>query len=227
MKVVVLSSGGIDSTTCLALAVDTYGKDNVVSLAFEYGQRHNKELEASKAVAEYYGVEHIVLNAEKLFSFSNNALMSHSLQNVPHSTYGEQTMKGIVSTNVPFRNGVMIACAASLAMSLTDDTACVYVGVHSDDYAGCAYADCSPEFIQLMSRAISYGTYGQVNLVVPFVYESKAEIVRRGLLLNVPYELTWSCYEGGDVHCGECATCIDRKKAFELNGETDPVGYKK
>lgn len=227
MKIVVLSSGGIDSTTCLAMAVDTYGKDNVVSLAFEYGQRHDKELEASKAVAEYYGVEHIVLNAEELFSFSNNTLMSHSMQNVPHSTYGEQTMEGIVSTNVPFRNGVMIACAASLAMSLTDDVARVYVGVHSDDYAGSAYADCSPEFIRFMGDAILHGTYEQVDLYAPFVYESKAEIVRRGLLLNVPYELTWSCYEGGDVHCGECATCIDRKKAFELNGTTDPVGYKK
>ena len=110
-------------------------------------------------------------------------------------------------------------------MSLApDEDTCLYLGAHADDAAGEAYPDCSPAFTEAMGDAVRIGTYGKVMLRAPFVRMGKAEVVRTGLALGVPYELTWSCYEGGDVPCGRCATCLDRRAAFAANGVEDPVG---
>ncbi len=108
-------------------------------------------------------------------------------------------------------------------MALSLDCSVVMYGAHHDDWAGEAYPDCSPEFVDAMAASISLGTGGALRLEAPFVSEDKAAIVRAGLALGVPYELTWSCYEGGEVPCGQCATCLDRQKAFEANGTTDPL----
>jgi 7-cyano-7-deazaguanine synthase len=224
MRVLVLSSGGVDSTTALGLACERYGNDNVVSLSVYYGQRHDKELAAAMAVARYYKVEHIEMDLSNMFEFSDCSLLAHSDKAVPHESYSEQlehTDGHPVSTYVPFRNGLFISTAASIALSKNCEK--IYYGAHADDAAGNAYPDCSQSFNNAMATAIYEGSGGVLSLEAPFVGINKAEIVRRGLELKVPYELTWSCYEGGAKPCGECGTCRDRIAAFEANGVKDPL----
>ena len=224
MRVLVLTSGGVDSTTSLGMAVEKYGKENVVSMSVSYGQKHSKELEASKAVAEYYGVEHIYVNLAEIFKYSDSSLLEHSDKDIPHDTYANQlkdTDGEPVSTYVPFRNGLFLATAASVAISRNCEA--IYYGAHSDDAAGSAYPDCSAEFNKAIGDAIYIGSGKSVRVEAPFVQWTKKDIVKEGLKINVPYHLTWSCYEGKDKPCGKCGTCIDREKAFELNGCIDPL----
>lgn len=223
----VLSSGGVDSTTCLGLAVEKFGVENVASVSFFYGQRHDRELRAADAVAAYYGVRHYTLDLAGIMQYSDSAMLAGSSQDVPHGTYAEQVHEGgRPNTYVPFRNGLMLSAAGALAMSLFPEEPCdIYLGAHADDAAGDAYPDCSPAFTQAMDAALSVGTYGNVHLAAPFVNCTKAQVVEQGLALSVPYELTWSCYEGGETPCGTCATCLDRLAAFRANGAEDPVPY--
>lgn len=224
MKALVLFSGGVDSTTCLALAVDRYGKDNVVALSVSYGQKHTKEVEAADNIAKHYGVEFIKLDLAEMFKYSDCSLLQHSDKEVPHESYAEQlkeTDGSPVSTYVPFRNGLFIASAASIALS--KGCGVILYGAHADDAAGNAYPDCSEVFNNAMNTAVWEGSGHQVKVEAPFVGMNKAGVVKTGLELGVPYELTWSCYEGHDKPCGVCGTCIDRQKAFEENGVTDPL----
>lgn len=224
MKALVLFSGGVDSTTCLGIAVDKYGAENVIALSIYYGQKHDKEIQSAKKIAEYYGVELKNLDLTKIFADSDCSLLSHSDENIPQESYAEQLEKTDgkpVSTYVPFRNGLFISSAASIALSNECDV--VYYGAHSDDAAGNAYPDCSDEFNQAMNTAVYIGSGNQLKINAPFVNMTKADIVKIGLELKVPYELTWSCYEGSDKPCGVCGTCRDRIKAFEANGVTDPL----
>lgn len=219
MKALVLFSGGVDSTTCLAMAIDKYGKDKVVALSISYGQKHVKEIEASDKIAEYYGVEHIFIDLSKIFEYSDCSLLSSSDKEIPKDTY-ENQLKGTgglpVSTYVPFRNGLFLSSAAAIALSKDCDV--IYYGAHGDDAAGNAYPDCSDEFNRAMGDAIYIGSGKQLRIYAPFVNKPKSDVVAEGLKLKVPYELTWSCYEGKDKPCGVCGTCIDRRKAFEANG---------
>ncbi len=224
MKALVLFSGGVDSTTCLAMAVKRYGAENVVALSVSYGQKHTKEIEASDAVAKHYGVEHIKLDLGLIFQYSNCSLLSHSSEEIPHESYAkqlEETNGTPVSTYVPFRNGLFIATAASVALS--KECSVILYGAHADDAAGNAYPDCSAAFNEAMNTAVWEGSGKQVKIEAPFVGMSKAQVVKTGLELGVPYELTWSCYEGGEKPCGVCGTCRDRIAAFEANGVKDPV----
>ena len=225
MKAMVLSSGGVDSTTALGLAVEKYGKSNVIALSISYGQRHDKEIEAAKAVAQYYGVEQLFLDLSIIFQYSNCSLLKQSSDSIPEESYSEQIEKTAgekpVSTYVPFRNGLFLSAAASLALS--KDCSVLYYGAHADDAAGAAYPDCSPAFNNAMNTAIWEGSGHQIRIEAPFVNMNKADVVKTGLQIKVPYHLTWSCYEGGDKPCGKCATCIDRAKAFAVNGITDPA----
>ena len=227
MKAVVLSSGGLDSTTCLGIAVDKYGADNVVSILIFYGQRHVKELDCAKMIARYYGVSNYEFDVSTVMKFSNSNLLSRSKESVAKSSYAEQMKKSgtnKIDTYVPFRNGLMLSIAASFADSIyKDDEIELYIGVHKDDSVVSAYADCSASFINAMDSAISIGTYGKIHLVAPFIDCDKKEIVRIGLDLSVPYHLTWSCYSGGEKPCGKCATCIDRANAFAANKVADPL----
>ena len=228
MKSVVLSSGGLDSTTCLAIAVNKFGAKNVAALSIFYGQRHVKELEAARNVAKFYNVAHYELDAAEIFRHSNSALLNTSSESIERNSYAEQMKKNHsprISTYVPFRNGLMLSMAASFADGLYDDDSVeLYIGVHSDDNAeGHAYADCSAKFVASMSAAIRIGTYEKVHIVAPFLCQRKADVVKVGLELHAPYHLTWSCYDRGDVPCGQCATCIDRAQAFALNGVKDPA----
>lgn len=224
MKVLVLSSGGIDSSTCLGLAVKEYGSENVVALSIYYGQKHDKEVRAADAVAEYYNVEHIKLDLSKMFEYSDCSLLAHSDKEIPKESYGEQIKKTEgkpVSTYVPFRNGLFIASAASIALS--KGCSKILYGAHADDSAGNAYPDCSKAFNDAMNTAVYEGSGKLLTVEAPFVGMNKAGVVKKGLEIGVPYELTWSCYEGGDKPCGKCGTCIDREKAFEANGVKDPL----
>lgn len=161
--------------------------------------------------------------------YSNCSLLERSTKEIKHESYAEQIAKngeGKVETYVPFRNGLILSTVASLAQSLYEDEECeIYLGAHADDSAGNAYADCSKEFTDTIGKAINIGTYGLVHVVAPLVELNKAGVVKLGLELGTPYDLTWSCYEGGEKQCGKCGTCIDRKKAFEANGVKDPVEY--
>lgn len=229
MKAVVLNSGGVDSTTCVGIAVDKLGKENVVTVSVFYGQKHAKELECAKDIANHYGVAHYELDLAAILQYSNCPLLAKSTEEIRHESYAEQIAKdgeGMVRTYVPFRNGLLLSSVAALAVSLfPEDDVQVYLGAHADDAAGRAYADCSEEFTSTMGKAIEIGTYGKVKLEAPLVNMNKAEVVKTGLSLGVPYELTWSCYEGGEKACGTCGTCIDRQNAFIANGKTDPIPY--
>lgn len=224
MKALVLFSGGLDSTTCLAMAVEKYGAQNVCALSVAYGQKHTKEIEAADKIAKYYKVEHIYLDLAKIFEYSDCSLLCHSGEDIPEESYAEQLAKTDgkpVSTYVPFRNGLFLSSAASIAISKECEV--IYYGAHSDDAAGNAYPDCSDEFNHAMSDAIFIGSGKQLKIEAPFVNWNKADIVKKGIELNVPYEYTWSCYEGADKPCGKCGTCIDRAKAFEENKIKDPA----
>ena len=229
MKALVLNSGGVDSTTCVSIAIDKLSKENVSTVSIYYGQKHKRELNCAKKVAEYYGVKHYELDLCEVMKYSNCSLLENSDQEIKHKSYEEQIKEnedGMVNTYVPFRNGLMLSSVAALAMSIyPDEEVEIYLGNHSDDAAGSAYADCSEAFTNAMCEAINIGTYNKVKVVAPLVNMNKTEVVRTGLSLNTPYELTYSCYLGGDKQCGTCGTCIDRKKAFEENGIKDPVGY--
>ena len=224
MKALVLASGGLDSTTLLAQVVGEYGAEDVYALSISYGQKHARELQAARAVAAFYGVPLKHLDLATIFAESDSSLLDHSDRDIPRSSYAdqcEQSESPLISTYVPFRNGLFLSAAASMALSL--GCSAVYYGAHHDDWAGSAYPDCSPEFVQAMADAIAQGTGGELRMEAPFVAWSKADIVRLGLELGVPYGITWSCYEGGDAPCGACATCVDRARAFEANGAIDPL----
>ena len=224
MKKVVLLSGGIDSTTCLALALVDTDPSDVLAVNMYYGQRHEKEMQSARKIAEFYGVELMELDLSTIFSRSDCSLLKCSKNAIPEEAYVDQLKKTNgrpVSTYVPFRNGLMLSAAASIAVSV--GAKYVYYGAHADDAAGNAYPDCSPEFTAAINEAIYTGTDEQVEVMAPFIYNTKAEVVKAGLQLGAPYQLTWSCYEGGEKPCGKCGTCIDRAKAFEINGAVDPA----
>jgi len=224
MRALVLFSGGLDSSTCLAKAVKQYGNENVTALSIFYGQKHKKEVEAAQQIAKYYNVELLTLDLGKIFEFSSCSLLESSDEDIPMESYAEQLKKTDgepVSTYVPFRNGLFLSSAASIALS--KDCSVIYYGAHSDDAAGNAYPDCSSDFNDAINRAIYLGSGNQLRVEAPFVNLTKADVVKQGIDLNVPYEMTWSCYVGSDRPCGKCGTCIDRQKAFELNGIEDPA----
>ncbi len=223
MKAMVLSSGGVDSATALGMAVEKYGRDNVIALAVSYGQKHDKELQAARAVAGFYQVEALFLDLYSIFQYSDSTLLKQSKEEIPKGSYEAQQRGELkpVSTYVPFRNGLFLSAAASLALS--KGCSVIYYGAHKDDGAGAAYPDCSPAFHRAISQAVWEGSGGQVRIEAPFIDKNKKEVVKIGLSLGVPYELTWSCYEGGEVPCQKCGTCLDRAAAFAANGAADPA----
>ena len=229
-KALVLNSGGVDSTTCVGLAVQKYGKENVITASLYYGQKHDKELQCARKIAEYYEVGHIEEDISNVMKYAKDVCtLMKGGNEIEHKSYAEQIEEngeGRVATYVPFRNGLLLSIATAYADSLfPGEEVEVYYGAHADDAAGEAYADCSPEFAKAMDEAISIGTYGKIHINRPLINMNKAGVVKIGLEIGVPYELTWSCYEGGEKACGTCGTCIDRINAFKLNGVQDPIEY--
>ena len=225
MKAVVLLSGGIDSTTCLARAVKLYGAAEVLGLTLFYGQKHDKELESAKAVAEHYGIEHMIQDLSQVFALSNSPLLAGKGE-IPEGTYADESTReanGLSKTYVPYRNGLFLSYATAIAYSVGAQV--IYYGAHADDAAGNAYPDCTQEFYHSQAKAIFEGTGYKVMMEAPLIKKNKAEVVRMGLIDEAPYHLTWSCYKGGDEACGKCGTCHDRIEAFRANGMEDPIKY--
>ncbi|MDR1674233.1 MAG: 7-cyano-7-deazaguanine synthase QueC [Oscillospiraceae bacterium] len=208
-KSLVLLSGGVDSATCLAVAVKEYGSENVLTLCISYGQKHDRELSSAKALAEYYVTKLIQIDLTDVFAGSECSLLKESGREIPQGAY--DTGQKIPQTYVPFRNGLFLSVAASTALS--HGCSVIYYGAHKTD-ADAAYPDCSETFNAAISEAVYEGSGRQLKVSAPFITLTKRELVQKGLALDVPYGLTWSCYEGGEIPCGKCATCIEREKAF-------------
>lgn len=220
-NILVSLSGGIDSTTTLAiaskLAKETNGK--VGAISFNYGQRHIKELDCAKEICARMGVmNHYIM---EMPSKHLKSALTNATAEIPKVSYDE--IVGESPAYVPFRNGTMLALMAGYAVSEGYDI--IMAGPHAEDAANWAYADCTLEFMGAMSAAIYVGTYNKVRLLTPLLFMSKAEIVDKGMLLDAPLELSWSCYLGGETHCGECPTCRARKEAFSTAGFLDPTIY--
>lgn len=231
MKILVLCSGGLDSTVLLYKAVKEAGKENVIGLNTFYGQKHSKEMEYAKWTCDHIGVKLYNVDLSAIFAFNKDccALLKGSKMNIEHKSYSEQ-LKDLkeqrkaptVTAYVPYRNGLFLSYASSIAIQLNCDV--VYYGAHADDSAGSAYPDCTPEFIKAQKEAIMQGTAGKVKMEAPLWNFNKAGVVKLGIdtgMNHEEFEHTWSCYEGKEKPCKTCGTCIDRKNAFVKNGIMD------
>ena len=217
MKAVAIVSGGLDSVT-LAHYLRSRGHA-LHLLAFNYGQRHKKELEFAQRTASRLDAQFDVVDLTSIGSLLRGSSLTDNVP-VPDGHYAEESMK---ITVVPNRNAIMLAAAYGVAVA--EDARFVATGVHAGDHY--IYPDCRPEFIflfeQMESRAVE--GFADIHLLAPFLYKSKADIVALGNRLGVPYEETWSCYKGQEIHCGTCGTCVERKEAFELAKVPDPTVY--
>ena len=215
-KVVVLISGGMDSVAALYEARQRYAVVGAVS--FDYGSKHNhKEIPFAVRHCQKFDIPHRTI----CLDFVNQLFKSDLLQSggtIPDGHYEEQTMK---QTVVPFRNGIMLSVAGGYAESI--DANGLVIAAHSGDHA--IYPDCREDFMKAMGEAIRLGTYAAIEILRPFIHNTKAEIARRGHELGVDFAETWSCYKGGQVHCGTCGTCVERREAFQLAGLTDSTIY--
>lgn len=214
MRAVLIFSGGLDSTTLLyKLLADGYQVD---ALTFNYAQRHKKEIDCAIVVANRLNVSHHVIDLSNLAAFlGDSALLGK--KEVPSCHYTEEAAR---LTVVPNRNMIMLSVAAGYAEA--HEIPELFYAAHKNDQT--IYPDCRPEFVQALGPAIRLGTaWHPVELKAPFVQMTKADILRLGLKMQVPFELTWSCYRGEDRPCRSCPTCIEREEAFALNGRMDPL----
>ncbi|MCC5834271.1 MAG: 7-cyano-7-deazaguanine synthase QueC [Opitutales bacterium] len=216
MKTVLVYSGGLDSTVLLydllAKGVETH------ALSIHYGQRHRRELDAAATICKELKVEHQVLELPQLQALFGDSSLTNTAIPVPSGHYAAENMK---STVVPNRNMILLSLATSWAIALKADS--VSYAAHSGDHT--IYPDCRPEFAETMNQAIGLADWHALRLDRQFVDTSKADIVKLGIELGVPFDKTWSCYQGGELHCGRCGTCLERREAFYLNGIKDPTVY--
>ena len=215
-RTVIIHSGGMDSTVLLAHLL-AEGRE-VHALSVDYGQRHRRELVAAAEICAHYKVPHRIADLRGLTPlFGANALTDAHID-VPEGHYEEASMKATV---VPNRNMLLIATAA--AVGAVSDRRSLERHRPGGDHA--IYPDCRPAFADALDKAIRLADWHEVSLERPFVGMDKTAIVKRGAELGVPFALTWSCYVGGDRHCGKCGTCVERKEAFVRAGVTDPTPY--
>lgn len=218
-KAYVLLSGGVDSSTALAMANEDWD-GQVTAVGVNYGQRHTKELDQAAKVAKHFGNTFIVQNIEGFIS--KGGLTDDKLE-IPPVSY-EDLPHGVSPTYVPFRNGTFLSLVAGMA-TIDEEAEAVYCGVHAEDAENWAYPDCTPEFMGGMANAIYIGTYHKIRLYTPLIWLKKYEIITVGTRLKVPWKDTWSCYEGREVHCGVCPTCRARKESFRIACVNDPTLY--
>lgn len=230
----VLFSGGLDSAVVLfnvlaqarASNVETH---EVEAVGINYGQRHETELEHAQRITQRAGVAYSEIEIPS--SLMAGALLA-SNDPIPSMSYGDLP-KGMSPTYVPFRNGLMLSLLAAKAQKwvmageheTTRRKATLYIGSHAEDAENDAYPDCSPEFMSAMGHAIKIGTYGMVELSTPLIAMKKADVIKYGQAVGVPWAMTWSCYKGERVHCGECMTCRARHAGFIAAGVSDPTVY--
>lgn len=219
-KAVVILSGGLDSTTCMGIAKEK-GYE-LYPLTFYYGQKHNREVEQAKKIAQFYQVkEHRIVNIDFLNQIGGSALTDEAIT-VPQ---GEQS-EDIPVTYVPARNMIFLSLAAAYAEVI--GASAIYIGVSSVDYSG--YPDCRPEFIESMEKTINLATKQGVtgdwfSIETPLLHLTKKETIEIGMRLKVPYHLTTSCYNGEEKACGTCDSCMLRIKGFKEAGHVDPIPY--
>jgi 7-cyano-7-deazaguanine synthase len=248
-KVFCLLSGGVDSSTTLAMARADFPDSEFECVTINYGQRHLRERTYAEYQARAHRSDHWVMNAAGMLTGMLVDKGEAANEAIPDVSYAELA-PGISPTYVSFRNGFFLSLLAARAQSWVmaneeehkeavqldllqgigadigpSPTAEIYIGTHADDGVNWAYPDCTPEFIGPMAAAIYIGTYHKVRVRAPLLHMTKPDVVREGLRLGVDYSKTWSCYKGEELHCGTCPTCRSRKEAFELNGVKDPTEY--
>lgn len=211
---VIILSGGMDSVTLLY----DKKKDIAIAVTFDYGSNHNKrEMEFAKYHCEKLGIEHLIIPLDFIHKYFKSSLLEGA-DAIPEGHYADDNMK---STVVPFRNGIMLSIACGIAESRGLHN--VMIANHAGDHA--IYPDCRATFITSMSEAMSYGTYGHVLVYAPYTSITKTQIAMIGKTLGLDYSMTWSCYKGGEIHCGKCGTCVERKEALHDAGIEDNTIY--
>ena len=210
----IIVSGGMDSITLL------YDRKDEIALgiSFDYGSNHNaREIPFAKMHCERLGIKHITINLDFMHQYFKSSLLDGA-EAIPEGHYADDNMK---STVVPFRNGIMLAIAIGIAESNNLDQ--VFIANHGGDHT--IYPDCRPEFINAIDTAATAGTYNNVKVIAPYTKITKSDIARIGKRLGIDYAETWSCYKGGEVHCGKCGTCVERKEALAEAGIEDKTIY--
>ena len=217
MRTIVICSGGLDSVSLAYMVAAERELSRLVS--FDYGQRHRKELDYAARCAERLGVPHDLIDLRGIGAALSGSALTDAID-VPDGHYAEETMRITVVSN---RNAIMLSIAFGIAAARGAEA--VATAVHGGDHF--IYPDCRPAFTEAfaaMQRAALDG-YAEVDLYTPFVHRTKADIVREGARHGTPFAETWSCYKGGDIHCGRCGTCVERREAFDLAGVADPTEY--
>lgn len=210
----IVLSGGLDSTTMLYEYQYRIG----MAVSFHYGSNHNnRELDFAKLHCERLGIPHLVIRLPFIKQFFRSSLLEGA-DAIPEGNYNDENMK---STVVPFRNGIMLSIAAGIAEN--NKMQYVMLANHAGDHT--IYPDCRPEFVEAMNNVIHFGTWNGVQLLTPYTMLTKAEIASKGKELNIDYSETWSCYKGGEHHCGVCGTCRERKEALAQAGIEDKTIY--
>jgi len=213
---VIVLSGGMDSAVALLWAKQQGHVAHAVSI--DYGQRHRKEILFAGQLASLTDTPHTVVDMSSLKGLLPGSALTDDSVEVPKGHYADPTMKATV---VPNRN--MILLSVAVAAACAHDATHVVYGAHAGDHP--IYPDCRPEFVEAMWHACSVCWYEPIELEAPFIDKTKAEVVALGEALGVQWKYTWSCYEGGDIHCGRCGTCVERIEAFEIAGVHDPTEY--
>ena len=219
MKTVLLYSGGLDSTVLL-FRLRSEGVKDIHCLSIDYGQRHKKELLISRSICARLKIPHETANLSHLAQFLSGNSQTDSSIPVPEGHYTEESMK---LTVVPNRNMLMLSVAMGWALSLKYDS--VAYAAHAGDHT--IYPDCRPEFVEQMKKVAALCDWQKLDLLTPFLHKTKGEIVALGTSLDVPFSETWSCYQGRELHCGKCGTCVERKEAFKWARVPDPTVYEK
>ena len=214
-KAVVVYSGGMDSFTVLNQAINTGAE--VYAISFNYGQKHSKELVVAAEVCKSLNIHHKTVDISAINSLMAGSSLTSDIE-IPEGHYEDDNMK---STVVPNRNMVLLSMAIAYAVSLEADK--VYYGAHSGDHH--IYPDCRPEFVEAMNAVSKIANYQAVEIVTPFLHNSKTEILAAGLAMNLDYANTWTCYNGRQQACGKCGSCVERLEAFALQNRPDPLEY--
>lgn len=204
MKTILIYSGGMDSTTLLYKL--RHGGDRVECLSFDYGQRHKKELKAAEKICKKLGVPHQIVDIRSLTKLMKGSALTDKIK-VPEGHYQDKTMRATV---VPNRNMIFLSLGIAAAVSRNFDR--VAIAVHAGDHA--IYPDCRPAFIKAMKMASKAANYENIDVHAPFLHRTKSEIAKIGKRLGVPFELTWTCYNGLKKPCGKCGACVERSEAL-------------
>lgn len=213
-KKLIIVSGGMDSITLM----HNYKDEIALAVTYDYGSNHNKrEIECAAYHCKQLGIEHIIIPLDFMHQYFKSSLLSGA-EAIPEGHYADENMK---STVVPFRNGIMLAIACGLAESRGLES--VMIANHAGDHA--IYPDCRATFIESMSEAMAYGTYEHVKVCAPYTHLTKGQIAAIGKKIGLDYSKTYSCYKGGEKHCGKCGTCVERKEALAEAGINDPTEY--